>query len=69
MSQTTPKSEHPDWNSTPHFGRRDTILYALRRQLQFSVKPPVIVEFGTSRDARPPHVTVPTDLLVVTGRE
>ncbi len=53
MPATVSKQIEMDWNSAPEFGRRDTLLYALRRCNQVLDKPAVIVEIGTSRDERP----------------
>ncbi|HLK59011.1 MAG TPA: glycosyltransferase, partial [Chthonomonadaceae bacterium] len=51
-SKTTSRSV-PDWDQAPQFGRRDTLLPALRRLHQLCEEPSCIVEIGSARDERP----------------
>ena len=47
------ESRTPDWNQSPDFGRRDTLLRTLQRLNQLYSGPVCIVETGTARDERP----------------
>ncbi|MEI7742750.1 MAG: hypothetical protein WCK58_03240 [Chloroflexota bacterium] len=46
----TPHSPVPDWPNAPSFGRRETLIRALRRLRELTPGPTNIVETGTARN-------------------